>query len=101
MVERNMRNAGMRGIVVPPGSKATSRLDKFTYDPSKGSGSVVVNATRGAYRFVTGAQDSKSYQIKTPYATLGVRGTILEVVIGRSQNRCAPSAWERGRSHGV
>ncbi len=25
MVERNMRNAVMRGIVVPPGSRATSR----------------------------------------------------------------------------
>jgi hypothetical protein len=25
MVERNMCNAAMRGIVVPPGSKATSR----------------------------------------------------------------------------
>jgi hypothetical protein len=63
------------------GPKSTVRLDKFTYDPSKGSGTVVVNATRGAYRFVTGVQDSRSYQIKTPYATLGVRGTILEVVI--------------------
>jgi hypothetical protein len=63
------------------GPKSTVRLDKFTYDPNKGSGTVVVNATRGAYRFVTGVQDSKSYQIKTPYATLGVRGTILEVVI--------------------
>jgi hypothetical protein len=25
MVERNMSNAAMRGIVVPPGSRATSR----------------------------------------------------------------------------
>ncbi len=25
MVERNMSDAGMRGIVVPPGSRATSR----------------------------------------------------------------------------
>jgi hypothetical protein len=63
------------------GPMSTVRLDKFTYDPNKGSGTVVVNATRGAYRFVTGVQDPRSYQIKTPYATLGVRGTILEVVI--------------------
>jgi hypothetical protein len=63
------------------GPMSTVRLDKFVYDPSKGTGTVVVNATRGAYRFVTGVQDSRSYTIKTPYATLGVRGTVLEVVI--------------------
>jgi hypothetical protein len=57
------------------------RLDKFVYDPNKATGTVVVNVTRGAYRFVTGVQDSRNYTIKTPYATLGVRGTVLEVVI--------------------
>ena len=49
------------------------KLDKFVYDPG-GSGSVVINATKGAFRFVTGKQDQKSYQIKTPYGTLGIRG---------------------------
>jgi hypothetical protein len=63
------------------GPMSTVRLDKFVYDPNRGTGNVVVNATRGAYRFVTGVQDPRSYTIKTPYATLGVRGTILEVVI--------------------
>jgi hypothetical protein len=63
------------------GPMSTVRLDKFVYDPNRGAGTVVVNATRGAYRFVTGVQDSRSYEIKTPYATLGVRGTVLEVVI--------------------
>jgi hypothetical protein len=66
------------------GPMSTVRLDKFVYDPSKGTGAVTINATRGAYRFVTGVQDSRNYQIKTPYATLGVRGTVLEVVIHRS-----------------
>jgi len=27
MVERNMSDAGMRGIVIPPGSRATSRAN--------------------------------------------------------------------------
>jgi len=63
------------------GPMSTVRLDKFVYDPNKRTGAVVVNASRGAYRFITGVQDPKSYEIKTPYATLGVRGTILEVVI--------------------
>lgn len=63
------------------GPMSTVRLDKFVYDPNKRTGAVVVNATRGAYRFVTGVQDPRSYEVKTPYATLGVRGTVLEVVI--------------------
>jgi hypothetical protein len=50
------------------------RLDKFVYDPSGSSGAVVIQATRGAFRFVTGKQDKKAYQIKTPYGTLGIRG---------------------------
>jgi hypothetical protein len=61
------------------GPKSEVRLDKFVYDPNKGSGKVVVEATRGAYRFVTGVQDHKNYELKTPYASIGVRGTIVEV----------------------
>lgn len=50
------------------------RLDKFVYDPSGSAGSVVIQATRGAFRFVTGKQDHKAYKIKTPFGTLGIRG---------------------------
>ena len=50
------------------------RLDKFVYDPSGSAGSFVIEATRGALRFVTGKQDQNSYQIKTPFGTLGIRG---------------------------
>ena len=50
------------------------RMDKFVYDPSGSAGSVVIEATKGAFRFVTGKQDNKVYQIKTPYGTLGIRG---------------------------
>jgi hypothetical protein len=50
------------------------RLDKFVYDPNGSNGAVVIEATRGAFRFVTGKQDQRVYQIKTPFGTLGVRG---------------------------
>jgi hypothetical protein len=63
-------------------SVATSsevKLDKFVYDPNQHTGQVVLNATRGVFRFVAGAQDPKSYSIKTPAATIGVRGTIVNV----------------------
>jgi hypothetical protein len=64
------------------GPSSSVRLDKFVYDPNnKGVGKVAINATKGAYRFITGSQDKKNYEIKTPYATLGVRGTVLEIVV--------------------
>ena len=56
------------------GPKSNVRLDKFVYDPNKSAGAVAIQATRGSFRFVTGSQGGGSYQIKTPYGTLGVRG---------------------------
>jgi hypothetical protein len=56
------------------GPKSSVRLDKFVYDPNKSSGSVVIDATRGSFRFVAGSQDKRAYKVKTPYGTLGIRG---------------------------
>ncbi len=56
------------------GSSSQVRLDKFVYDPNKGSGTIAIEATRGAFRFSTGAQNKGDVKIKTPYGTLGVRG---------------------------
>jgi hypothetical protein len=49
------------------------RLDKFVYDTNKSTGTVAIQATRGTFRFVAGSQGG-SYQIKSPYGTLGIRG---------------------------
>ena len=56
------------------GPKSSVRLDRFVYDPNKSAGGVAVEATRGSFRFVTGSQSKGSYQVKTPYGTLGIRG---------------------------
>ena len=56
------------------GHSSQVRLDKFVYDPNEGTGSTVIEATRGTFRFSTGAQNGGQVRIKTPYGTLGVRG---------------------------
>jgi hypothetical protein len=56
------------------GPSSSVRLDKFVYDPNKGSGSTVIEATRGAFRFSTGGQNKGEIKVKTPYGTLGMRG---------------------------
>jgi len=61
------------------GAQSDLVLDRFVYNPSRGSGNVVMSTARGALRFVTGAQNPTNYTIKTPVATIGVRGTIAEI----------------------
>jgi hypothetical protein len=57
------------------GPTSEVKLDKFVYDPVGTKGKVVIQATRGAFRFATGTQDHSAYQLNTPYGSLGVRGT--------------------------
>ena len=69
--------AGMRFIDqsnLNVGPSSSVRLDKFVYDPNKGAGTVVIEGTRGAFRFSTGAQNKGDVKIKTPSGTLGIRG---------------------------
>jgi hypothetical protein len=57
------------------GPTSVIKLDKYVYDPNKKTGTIVIDATRGAFRFVTGSQNKGGeVKIKTPYGTLGVRG---------------------------
>ncbi|HWK86837.1 MAG TPA: FecR domain-containing protein [Xanthobacteraceae bacterium] len=67
------------------GAKSEVKLDRFVYDPNRGNGNVVMNAGKGVFRFVSGAQQSKSYQINTPVATIGVRGTVFTFAYSGTQ----------------
>lgn len=63
------------------GPQAEIALDKFIYDPNKGTGQVVLDTVRGSFRFITGSQNPNRYAIKTPVGTLGIRGTIVNLLI--------------------
>jgi hypothetical protein len=56
------------------GPSSSVRLDKFVYDPNKGTRAMAVEATRGAFRFSSGSQNGGEVKIKTPSGTLGIRG---------------------------
>ena len=58
-------------------------LDRFVYDPDPEIGSFVLTITEGALRFATGVLPSASYKIHTPVATIGVRGTVIDIVVER------------------
>ena len=59
-------------------------IDEFVYDPANDVGSLSIKATLGGVRYASG-QIAKRYQqnvkIKTPSATIGVRGTDFVMVV--------------------
>lgn len=62
------------------GPSSNVSIDKFVYEPEKATGAVGIGVTKGSMRFVTGAQDPLNYEIKTAVASIGLRGTILNIV---------------------
>ncbi|MDF1749840.1 MAG: FecR domain-containing protein, partial [Alphaproteobacteria bacterium] len=66
------------------GPESEISIDTFVYDPGTGQGSLAANMTKGVMRFVTGNVSSgnpESMTIKLPVGTIGIRGTIGDVVI--------------------
>lgn len=67
------------------GASSSVTLDRFVYDGSGSARNVVFNAARGVFRFVSGGSPSRVYSVRTPVATIGVRGTIFDIKVERSR----------------
>ncbi len=67
------------------GPNATLKLDRTVFDDSTHYRDVAIRLTSGAFRFVTGHSDKAAYRITTPLATIGVRGTTLDILSQRGQ----------------
>ena len=62
------------------GSTSEVLLDKFVYDRTGSSGSVVLQATRGTLRLLMGSQDHRAYQVNTPYGSLGASESLAKII---------------------
>ena len=58
-------------------------MDEMVYDSDSNTGKFVVTASRGLFTFITGSLASESYEINTPTATIGVRGTKFDLFVSR------------------
>ena len=67
-----------------PGS--TLKLDRTVFDDPK-AGDIAIKLVSGAFRFITGHSNKEAYVISTPIATLGVRGTALDILVERRRNK--------------
>ena len=72
-----------------PGS--TLKLDRTVFDDPK-AGDIAIKLTQGAFRFVTGHSEKEAYVISTPLATIGVRGTALDFLVKKRQNKIVLAA---------
>jgi FecR protein len=80
-------SAGSTQVVFPDsstlnvGRDSNIVIDEYVYNPNAGTGSMVASIGKGVMRFVGGQiSHTQGMQVKTPVATLGVRGGIVTVV---------------------
>lgn len=71
--------------VLSLGANTRVTLDRFVYDPDPDASSFVLSVTEGALRFTSGVLPSDSYEIHTPVATIGIRGTIVDIRVERAR----------------
>ncbi len=58
------------------------KIDKFIFDPNQSAGEMAVENVKGAFRFIGGAlSKNKPVKIKTPVATIGIRGGIVDTYV--------------------
>ena len=67
------------------GPNATLTLDRTVFSGETSYREVAIRLTAGAFRFITGHSRKEAYQIRTPLATLGVRGTRVDALIARGR----------------
>jgi len=65
------------------GPSATIKLDRTVFNDEHTYRDIAIRLTTGAFRFVTGHSEKTAYKITTSVATIGVRGTILDILSQR------------------
>lgn len=68
------------------GPAASMTLDKYVYDPAGKANALNINMVSGMFRFTTGRINKEAVQLKTPVATIGIRGTDFGVAVEKSGN---------------
>jgi len=65
------------------GANSSITLDRTVFNDEHSYKDVTIRMTTGAFRFVTGHSDKNAYKITTGLATIGIRGTILDILAQR------------------
>lgn len=70
------------------GPNSDMTIDEFVYNPKTGTGTAALSATRGVFRYVGGklSKGETPVTIKTPVATIGIRGGVFIMSLGAGGN---------------
>lgn len=72
-------------LVVGPGSSLL--IESYLLRGGGSAQTFTINALGGTFRFITGNSAKSAYDIRTPSATIGVRGTEFDLVVSGSETR--------------
>ena len=61
------------------GPRSSVVIDEYVFNPNGSLAGASLEMTRGAFRFISGNGPKRNYQISTPTATIGIRGTEVDV----------------------
>ena len=67
------------------GPRSRITVDRYVAGDAGGARALALNAARGAFRFASGISGSKAYNIVTPVATIGVRGTRFAFTVSNAR----------------
>ncbi|MCB1508570.1 MAG: FecR domain-containing protein [Hyphomicrobiaceae bacterium] len=77
------------------GENTELEITRYVFDPDAGAGAMTARLARGAFRFVSGRiphRDPASVSLTTPSATIGSRGTSLDILTGAAAIAAARAA---------
>ncbi len=71
------------------GARSQVTIDRYVYDPDEGR-SAFVTFIKGALRFFSGRQEgTNSANIQTPAGRIGIRGTAVDMMVGKNAEEIA------------
>lgn len=69
------------GTTLTMGERSDLTLTEVVFDADPDSSRVVLTAIEGVFKFVSGNLRPEAYEVRTPVATIGIRGTVFTLVV--------------------
>jgi len=69
------------GTKLAVGPSASLVVDAFVLKNNSSFKKLGLSAAKGTFRWISGRSSSSAYQIRTPYGTMGIRGTAFDVTL--------------------
>lgn len=63
------------------GANSELVIETILFDSPDTASNFTVNAVQGAFRFFSGKSEKSAYAIRTPKATMGIRGTVFDFTV--------------------